>query len=199
VSHDLRTPITRMRLRAEFMSDTLERERMIHDLDLMDQLTQSALTHLKAVKDGSDREAVDLASLLHSVADRFQDMGKAVVVSIEARANARARPIDLDRALGNLIENAFKYGTPPVLRLRRTGDDAVIEIEDRGPGIPAAAREAMMRPFTRGDSARSMEDASGFGLGLAIARDAIVRQGGTFALCDAAPRGLLVRITLPAS
>lgn len=197
VSHDLRTPITRMRLRVEFMADRQERDRMIHDLDVMDQLTQSALNHLKAVRDGSDREKLDLSSLAHSLADRFQDDGRSFSLEIRARPIVRVRPLDLERALENLVENAFKYGTPPCLRLDQTGQDAVIEVEDHGPGIPESQRDAMLRPFTRGEAARPMSGTGGFGLGLAIARDAIVRQGGTFALLDARPQGLLVRITLP--
>lgn len=199
VSHDLRTPITRMRLRAEFMTDALERERMIHDLDTMDHLTRSALDYLKNVKDGSFRERVDLASLIHSVADRLSDEGKVVTVDIQARPGVLANALDLVRVIDNLVENAFKYATPPVIRLRGTDREAVIEVEDRGPGIPAPLREAMMRPFTRGDGARSMERVGGFGMGLAIARDAVVRQGGTFELVDAVPSGLLIRITLQCS
>ncbi len=196
VSHDLRTPITRMRLRAEFMTDTLERERMIHDLDTMDHLTRSALNYLKNVKDGSNREKVDLASLIHSIADRHADAGKTVTVDIQARPSVVASALDLERVIDNLIENAFKYATPPVIRLREKDQDAVIEIEDRGPGIPALSRETMTRPFTRGDRARSMEQVGGFGMGLAIARDTVLRQGGSFELLDAEPTGLLIRITL---
>lgn len=196
VSHDLRTPITRMRLRAEFMTDTLERERMVHDLDTMDHLTRSALDYLKNIKDGGHRERVDLASLIHSVADRFSDEGRAVAVEIEARPSVLANAFDLERVIDNLIENAFKYATPPVVRLRGTDREAVIEVEDCGPGIPATLRETVTRPFTRGDGARSMERVGGFGMGLAIARDTVLRQGGTFELLDAEPAGLLIRITL---
>jgi signal transduction histidine kinase len=197
VSHDLRTPITRMRLRAEFLPDTGERTRMIHDLDQMDQLTQSALDHLRQVARGTDRETIDLASLLHTIADRFSDEGHAVEVVAAPRLVARLRPLDLERALTNLVENACKYATPPTLRLYERAGMAVIEVEDRGAGIPATRREELMQPFTRGDNARGMNEAGGFGLGLAIAREAALRQGGALALLDALPQGLLVRITLP--
>lgn len=197
VSHDLRTPITRMRLRAEFMADTAERARMIHDLNQMDQMTQSALDHLRAVATGTDREPVDLASLLHTLADRFQDDGFPVAVERAERLIARIRPLDLERALENLIENACKYADAPTLRLYAKGGEAVIEVEDRGPGIPPERHAELMQPFTRGDQARGMNETSGFGLGLAIAREAALRQGGSFVLLTAQPHGLLARITLP--
>lgn len=197
VSHDLRTPITRMRLRAEFLPDNAERARMIHDLDQMDQMTRAALDHLRAVATGTDREAVDLASLLHTLADRFQDAGQDVRVERAERLIARVRPLDLERALDNLIENAIKYATPPRLRLYAARGEAVIEIEDAGPGIAPERREELMQPYTRGDHARGMNETGGFGLGLAIAREATQRQGGTFELGEARPHGLLVRLRLP--
>lgn len=196
VSHDLRTPITRMRLRAEFMSDREERERTVHDLDVMDRLTQSALNYLKNGDGGGEREKTDLASLVHTVADRFLDEGKEVRVEIESHPSAHIHGLDLERALGNLIENALKYASSPVMRLSDQDGAAVIEVQDEGSGIPLAVRDEMMRPFTRGDRARSMDQMDGFGMGLAIAREAVIRQGGTFELLDAVPAGLLVRMVL---
>ncbi|OYU47314.1 MAG: hypothetical protein CFE31_17505 [Rhizobiales bacterium PAR1] len=197
VSHDLRTPITRMRLRAEFLTERPERDRMIHDLDIMDQLTRSALDHLRSVADGKDRERVDLASLLHSLVDRLDDEGQAVSVEILARPVVKIRGLDLERALDNLVENAFRYATPPILRLSEKDGVALIEVEDHGPGIPADLRDTLVQPFSRGDSARTMDHRAGFGLGLTIARQAILRQGGTFQLLDARPHGLLIQIKIP--
>lgn len=196
VSHDLRTPITRMRLRAEFMMDGSDRDRMIHDLDVMDRLTASALSYLRGMRETGCRERIDLASLIHSVADRFTDSGKSISVEINALPIASIHALDLERALENLIENAFKYATPPIVRLFEEAGKAVIDVEDRGPGIPSAKHQQMMRPFTRGDEARSADSPNGFGMGLAIAREALERQGARLYLRNVYPHGLLARIEL---
>lgn len=197
VSHDLRTPITRMRLRAEFLHDEAERDRIVADLDQMDALARSALDHLRNETRATSREQLDLASLCQTVADRFIDLGHAVTCDTPARVMITGNSLDLERAIGNLVENACKYATPPRLALAVDGREAILTIEDRGAGLPQAERMRLLQPFMRGDHARNMDDGGGFGLGLAIAEGIIARHGGMLVLEDAVPRGLRVRISLP--
>lgn len=197
VSHDLRTPITRMRLRAEFLRDEPERDRIVADLDQMDALARSALDHLRNETRATSREQLDLASLCQTVADRFIDLGHAVTCDTPARVMITANALDLERAIGNLVENACKYATPPHLSLAVDGREAILMIEDHGPGLQQAERLRLLQPFMRGDHARNMDEGGGFGLGLAIAEGIIARHGGVLVLEDAVPRGLRVRINLP--
>ena len=197
VSHDLRTPITRMRLRVEFLHDEAERDRIVADLDQMDALARSALDHLRNETRITSREQLDLASLCHTVADRFIDLGHAVTCDTPARVMITGNSLDLERAIGNLVENACKYATPPRLALAVEDRDAILTIEDRGAGLPQAERLRLLQPFMRGDHARNMDEGGGFGLGLAIAEGIIARHGGVLVLEDAMPHGLRIKISLP--
>lgn len=197
VSHDLRTPITRMRLRAEFLHDEAERDRIVADLDQMDALARSALDHLRNEVRVTSREQLDLASLCQTVADRYIDLGHAVTCDTPTRVMITGNALDLERAIGNLVENACKYATPPHLSLAVQGREAILTIEDCGAGLLQAERLRLLQPFMRGDHARNMDEGGGFGLGLAIAEGIIARHGGVLALEDAVPRGLRVTISLP--
>lgn len=210
VGHDLRTPITRLRLRAEFIADPAMRREMLRDLDRMGTLVEDALAYLR---DSDSRDAhwhagvtpLDLPALLQTVCDGFADLGNgdgvAARVAYEGpdRLEVRGHPDDLARAFENLIDNAVKYGGGATVRLAPGPDGgAVIEIRDEGPGIPADARQRMLAPFVRGDAARGAGERDGFGLGLSIAGAIVAAHGGTLTLEDGVPRGLTVRITLPA-
>jgi signal transduction histidine kinase len=197
VGHDLRTPITRLRLRAEMLDDSPERTRMLADLDQMDALVQSALTHLRDGRSDAASTTFDLQSLLQTIADGYADLGKSVTLRVSGRLPIRGRPFDVERAVANVVDNAIKYGGAADLSLAREGDMAVITVADHGPGIPAARRAAMLEPFVRGDDARTMNDTDGFGLGLTIARSVIEAHGGAIALSDNTPSGLVVRLSLP--
>lgn len=199
VGHDLRTPITRLRLRAEMLEDSPERSRMLADLDQMDALVQSALTHLRDGRSDAASTTFDLQSLLQTIADGYADMGKPVTMQVSGRLPVRGRPFDVERAVANVVDNAIKYGGAAELSLAREGDMAVIMVADQGPGIPAARRTAMLEPFVRGDDARTMNDTDGFGLGLTIARSVMEAHGGSIALGDNTPSGLVVRLSLPVS
>jgi signal transduction histidine kinase len=197
MGHDLRTPITRLRLRSEFIGDSDLRGQMLRDLDQMNAMTEGVLVFLR---DGQTREAaavVDVASSLQTICDQFTDLGHDVQYQGPDHATLTARPDDLRRAVANLVDNAVRYGAHTVVRL--TGDDAClcIVVEDDGPGIPDASKGAMLEAFVRGDDARTMDDRAGFGLGLAIARTVADAHGGTLTLHDRAPHGLAARITLP--
>ena len=110
---------------------------------------------------------------------------------------ATLRPDDLYRSITNLVENAVRFGAEATIRLRVSADTVAIEIEDDGPGISDARKNAMLEPFVRGDNARNMDETAGFGLGLSIARGIVLAHGGELSLNDRQPHGLIARIELP--
>ena len=197
VSHDLRTPITRLRLRAEFVEDEAVRQAMLQDLRLMEVLTDSALSFLR---DQSAREpvtAVDLPALLQTVCDQSGGLGGSVAYEGPNHLVLRCRPDTLARAVTNLVDNAVKYGSAATVRLTQLVDSVAIDVEDDGPGIPDADKPHVLEPFYRSDPARTL-DGSGFGLGLSIARAIAEAHGGRLMLMDRQPRGLVARLMLPA-
>jgi signal transduction histidine kinase len=197
ISHDLRTPITRMRLRAEFIEDDAHRSRMLLDLEQMRSMLEAVLSFLRNDRKLESMTLVDIASTLQLVTDQFADMGHKVAYDGPEHAMATVRPDDLHRSVTNLVENAVRYGAEATIRLRVSPDTATIEVEDDGPGISDARKEGMLEPFVRGDDARNMDEAAGFGLGLSIARTIAIAHHGALSLNDRQPHGLIVRIQLP--
>ncbi len=192
-----RTPITRMRLRSEFIEDEGQRGRMLHDLDQMRSMLESVLSFLRNDRKLESMTLVDIASTLQLITDQFADMGHPVAYEGPDHAMAMARPDDLHRCVTNLVENAVKFGAQTKIRLLNSPGLITIEVEDDGPGISDARKEVMLEPFVRGDDARNMDESSGFGLGLCIARTIVLAHGGEFSLNDRKPNGLIVRIRLP--
>ena len=197
ISHDLRTPITRMRLRSEFIEDETHRSRMLGDLDQMRSMLESVLSFLRNDRKLEAMTLVDIASTLQLVTDQFGDMGRKVSYDGPPHAMATVRPDDLLRSVTNLVENAVRFGAEATIRLRTSPDVVTIDVEDDGPGISDAQKNNMLEPFVRGDDARNMDDASGFGLGLSIANAIVLAHGGVLSLHDRQPHGLVVRIQLP--
>jgi signal transduction histidine kinase len=197
ISHDLRTPITRMRLRAEFIEDDAHRSRMLRDLEQMRSMLEAVLSFLRNDRKLESMTLVDIASTLQLVTDQFADMGHKVAYDGPEHAMATVRPDDLHRSVTNLVENAVRYGAEATIRLRVSPETATIEVEDDGPGISDARKEVMLEPFVRGDDARNMDEAAGFGLGLSIARTIAIAHHGALSLNDRQPHGLIVRIQLP--
>jgi signal transduction histidine kinase len=197
ISHDLRTPITRMRLRAEFIEDEAHRSRMLRDLEQMRSMLEAVLSFLRNDRKLESMTLVDIASTLQLVTDQFADMGHKVAYDGPEHAMATVRPDDLHRSVTNLVENAVRYGAEATIRLRVSPDTATIEVEDDGPGISDTRKEVMLEPFVRGDDARNMDEAAGFGLGLSIARTIATAHHGALSLNDRQPHGLIVRIQLP--
>jgi signal transduction histidine kinase len=197
ISHDLRTPITRMRLRSEFIEDEAHRSRMLDDLDQMRSMLESVLSFLRNDGKLESMTLVDIATTLQLVADQFGDMGHKIAYHGPDHAMATVRPDDLHRGITNLVENAVRFGAEATIRLTVSPDIATIEIEDDGPGIADARKAAMLEPFVRGDDARNMDEAAGFGLGLSIARAIVLAHGGKLSLHDRQQHGLIVRIELP--
>jgi len=204
ISHDLRTPITRLRLRAEFIEDERAREMTLRDLDQMNGLVESALSY---VRDGQGAPGegqttlIDLASVVQTVCDGFSDIGAAVSLERTRHVLVRGRPDDLQRAITNLVDNAVKYGGGTRLVMGPAGSSdhpgVAVEVIDDGPGIPDAERSAMLQPFVRGDRARNLDSASGFGLGLSIVLAIVEGHGGRLTLENRPGGGFCARIELP--
>ncbi len=197
ISHDLRTPITRMRLRSEFIEDDAQRGRMLRDLDQMRSMLESVLSFLRNDRKLESMTLADIASTLQLVADQFADIGHRVVYDGPEHAMATVRPDDLYRSITNLVENAVRFGAEATIRLSISPDTVTIDVEDDGPGISDERKNVMLEPFVRGDDARNMDEAAGFGLGLSIARAIVLAHGGELSLNDRQPHGLIVRIELP--
>ena len=197
ISHDLRTPITRMRLRSEFIEDESQRGRMLHDLDQMRSMLESVLSFLRNDRKLESMTLVDVASTLQLVTDQFADMGHKVAYEGPEHAMAMVRPDDLHRSVTNLAENAVRFGAEATIRLSLAPDTMTIDVEDDGHGISDERKDVMLEPFVRGDDARNMDDVTGFGLGLSIARAIVLAHGGELSLHDRKPHGLIVRIELP--
>ena len=197
ISHDLRTPITRMRLRSEFIEDEVHRHRMMSDLDQMRSMLEAVLSFLRNDRKLEAMTLTDIATTLQLVTDQFADMGHKVAYDGPEHAMAIVRPDDLGRSVTNLVENSVRFGATATIRLRTSPDTVTIEVEDDGPGISDARKDVMLEPFVRGDDARNMDEAAGFGLGLSIARAIVLAHGGKLSLNDRQPHGLIVCIQLP--
>lgn len=198
ISHDLRTPLTRMRLRlAELQTeDTGSRGRLLDDIASMDSSITAAVTYLREGIDEEPEEIAELSSILNTVCDQFTDAGFSVEYVGPPRLTFRCRPHALERAVTNLVDNATKYGAVVRVTLQGSGGGAQIDVDDDGPGIPATEKARVLEPFYRADPARQV--VRGFGLGLAIVAGIVRRHGGSLRLMDNEPRGLRVRVELPA-
>lgn len=197
ISHDLRTPITRLRLRAEFIEDDHARTMTLRDLDQMNGLVEAALSFIRDGQAGGAHSLVDFASVVQTVCDGFTDVGADVRLEQTRHVLVRGRADDLQRAIVNLVDNAVKYGGSARLTMHPSEQGVALEVSDDGPGIPEAERDAMVQPFVRGDRARNLDEASGFGLGLSIVLAIVEGHGGRLTLSNKLPRGLVARLDLP--
>ena len=195
ISHDLRTPLARLRLAVEMnVGNDQERNAMIHDLEDMDGLTKQFLDFARQESEEA-RQSINLNELATSVANQFSSNGQSVIVS-GLLGPASVRPQALKRALVNLLENAFRYGAPPVsIKLHQEGENCIIGVIDSGAGLVEAELQSAKLPFYRGNAART--NAQGTGLGLAIV-DRIARlHGGKLELLNRPEGGLEARLILP--
>jgi signal transduction histidine kinase len=197
ISHDLRTPITRMRLRSEFIEDETHRSRMLGDLDQMRAMLESVLSFLRNGRRLEPMTLADVASTLQLITDQFGDIGRKVAYDGPAHAMATVRPDDLHRAVTNLVENAVRFGAEAVIRLGVSADHLTIDVEDDGPGISDALKQNMLEPFVRGDEARNMDEAAGFGLGLSITNAIATAHGGTLSCTTGSRMDWWFRMRLP--
>jgi signal transduction histidine kinase len=198
IGHDLRTPITRLRLRTEEIGPESLRVQFLRDLTIMQNLVQSALAFLRGQFAPERKVTTDLAALVQTVCDDFVDAEGHVWCRDLPRVYIDCEPDQLMRAIGNLIDNGLKFGVAVNVSVVHEGNGMVaIEIQDEGPGIPDAEKLRAVEPFYRGDAARDLSAGDSFGLGLSIAQTIVERNGGTLDLRDGRPRGLLARIVLP--
>jgi len=196
VSHDLKTPITRLKMRAELLADERQRDKILADLDDMETLLAATLDFLRGEARSEAGVPVDVDALLASIADDFGDMGQSVEWTGGVDAPLVARPQALKRCLTNLIENAVFYGGGARVSAVDTADALVIHIDDGGPGIADTDLEALFEPFRRGETSRNRAT-GGVGLGLAIARNLARAHGGEVRLANRAEGGLRASVTLP--
>jgi signal transduction histidine kinase len=198
ISHDLRTVLTRLGFRTEFIADAEQRRKAGADIEEMQAMLQSTLMFARDDATTEPVTPVDLAMLLQSLCDDLQDAGKAISYDGPPHWTYHGRPVSLRRALANLIDNALKYGQEAAVTLAEKHHVIEITVGDRGPGIPESMRSRVFAPFFRLESSRSRET-GGVGLGLTVARTVVCRHGGDITLADRPGGGLLVRIVLPAS
>ncbi|CAK0763037.1 two-component system, OmpR family, osmolarity sensor histidine kinase EnvZ [uncultured Gammaproteobacteria bacterium] len=197
IGHDLRTPLTRLRLRAEFVEDPELQRKMLSDLDEMEAMLRETLAFARNDAKREARVPIDLADLLQSLCEDRADSGHDAGYQGAPHFTLTCRPVALRRALANLIDNAIHYGG--VARVALTTDDnghALITIDDDGPGIPEAERERVFQPFYRLESSRS-RDTGGTGLGLSVARTIVRGHGGDVILHNRNDRGLSAIVSLP--
>jgi signal transduction histidine kinase len=193
--HDFRTPMTRMRLRAEFLDDA-NREKWLADIDELDRIADSAirLVH-EEIEDGSG-DALRLDGLLSDVIAELQELQLPVCATETESVQVMAKPLSLKRAIRNLLINAATHGGGATVSIHRKSESVFIEIVDNGPGIPQELLARAFEPFFRVDAARS--STVGAGLGLAIAKEIIQRNRGTLVLANRACGGLVQTIEVPA-
>jgi signal transduction histidine kinase len=196
VSHDLKTPVTRLRLRSELLGDTELRQRFLHDLDDMQDLLGGALDFLQGKAVEEAMQPVDLAAMAESLADDFTAAGGTVTLQESESLRVVARPRALRRAFANLIDNALKYGGCADISLSAANGELLIAIADDGPGLPEGELERVFEPFYRIETSRN-RSTGGVGLGLAIVRQIADSHGGTVSLENRAEGGLRAVLRLP--
>ncbi|HEY7690119.1 MAG TPA: ATP-binding protein [Dongiaceae bacterium] len=195
ISHDLRTPITRLRLRAELIGDSEQQQKMLADLAEMETMIGSTLSFAREDANPEPRQQIDLRALLQTLSDDLA--GTELTVELPGGgAMLEGQPVALRRGFTNLIDNAIRYGQKAVVTL--TGDEAnlIVHVDDTGPGIPESEIEKVFRPFYRLDSSRS-RDTGGTGLGLAVARSVFRAHGGDVMLANRPAGGLRATATMP--
>ena len=196
ISHDLRTPITTLQLRCEFLPESEDKQKIQQSLIIMEQMLSATLQFAREDGLSEPMRNLDLPSLLQSLCDDLQDNGHDVSLVAQTAVIYRGRAMALRRALQNLLDNGVKYGGKVEAALEVTPTQIEIRIRDFGSGIPAEQLEEVFKPFMRLDSARNIEDGS-IGLGLAIARTLIHQHGGQLLLSNHPQGGLLAQIFLP--
>ena len=196
VSHDLRTPLTRLRLRAELVDDEKLREQMAADLDAMATMIDATLDYLRGLQDAEVARPIDMNALLQSLTDDAAVFGKIIHIEGMARLPYTGRLSALRRAVQNLIDNAIKYGHSAHIRIDDDASALRIVLEDKGPGIAPAELARVTEAYYRPDASRSRET-GGVGLGLSIVKDIAHLHGGELLLANRAQGGLSATLVLP--
>ena len=196
MSHDLRTPLARLRLWSEQIEDELVQGAIGKDIHEMERMLDSVLTYLSGVADGEEPMRIDLASLAMTVVDDAADLGQPVEYVGPDSLHAVLCPLRTKRALSNLVDNALNYGDRAVVTLSTSMAGIHLVVEDDGPGIPTEQLSEVLEPFRRLDYARP-RNTDGMGLGLSIVNDAMQREGGELRLCNRRPHGLRAELFFP--
>jgi signal transduction histidine kinase len=198
MSHDLRTPLTRLKLRVESLDDERLRERFNADLDEMNRMVTGALNLFKGLNHDEPLLLLRVEDLVEELRRDFAELGASIAVAGVTRAPIAVRPDALKRCLTNLVANAVKYGGAVQIAVADEGDDVVVRVRDEGLGIPESMLERVFEPFFRLEGSRNV-DTGGAGLGLSIARDVAQAHGGSLVLRNRTPHGLEAELRLPRS
>jgi signal transduction histidine kinase len=196
ISHDLQTPITRMRLRADMADDSPEKDKLISDLREIERLVQDGIAYARSSHGNGEKiSRIDLSSFIDSIAYDYQDTGKAVSVVGLVLGTASTKPHALRRIITNFVDNALKFSGSAEISVGRGGEgETVITVLDRGPGIPEDMLHAAMQPFFRLEQSRNRET-GGAGLGLAIAQQLAATLDGSVRLYNRTGGGLAAELT----
>ena len=196
MSHDLRTPLTRLKLRVESLDDERQRDNFTADLDEMNAMINGALNLFRGLNADEPVQSVNIDELLAELRAEFAVLGADVAVDAAVHEPIPARPQALKRCLTNLVSNAVKYGVRASVVAELDGADVVVRVLDEGPGVPEGMLEQVFEPFYRLESSRNA-DTGGTGLGLSIARDVAQAHGGSLVLRNRLPHGLEAVLRLP--
>jgi len=196
MSHDLKTPITRLRLRAELLDDAQLRAKFIQDLGEMESMVGATLDFMRGLEAREPAQPLDVMAMLESLQEDAQEVGGRIAIEGKSLAPYRGHPRALKRCLANLIGNAVKYGKTATIGVSDAADRLQISIRDEGPGIPESELERVFEPFHRLEGSRS-RDTGGTGLGLSIARNVARAHGGDIVLRNVPEGGLEALLTLP--
>jgi signal transduction histidine kinase len=196
ISHDLRTPLTLLRLRAEAVENVHERDKMLATIAEMDAMIGATLLFARDQSTDEARSPTDLTSLLQSVVNDMRDAGLSAQMREAGQIIYECQPAALKRAVRNLLDNAVKYGKSGTVEVRRLTKAIEIDIDDEGPGVPQQELTRVLEPFYRLEQSRSHET-GGVGLGLAIARAIVQSHGGSLRLTNRPTGGLRATIVLP--
>lgn len=195
IGHDLRTPLTSLRLRAEFVNDEDIQRKMIVTIDELQSMTEAAISFARGESIKEETRTIDLEALVGSICDDHADLGHPVTHVESVKMKYRCRPDSLRRALRNLVENAVRYGGEAKVSLRETPSTVDIVVEDRGPGIPDDMKEKVFAPFVRLETSRNRQT-GGIGLGLSIVRAVARQHGGDISFFNG-EAGMQAIISLP--
>jgi signal transduction histidine kinase len=196
ISHDLRTPLTRMRLRGELIDDVEQQARHFRDVDEMQAMVDGALAFFRDDAITETTTHFDLPQMLMTIVNDYADRQIELPYQGPAHAVYKGRPLALKRAVTNLVENALKYATPPSLELLKEARGYVVVVRDRGPGIPDHALENVFLPYYRVEKSRN-RNTGGVGLGLTVVQAIVQGHGGEIVLKNSPGGGLEARVLLP--
>ncbi|OLY72141.1 histidine kinase [Pseudomonas sp. ATCC PTA-122608] len=196
ISHDLRAPLTRLRLRGEFIEDADQQHRLFRDVDEMQAMINTALEFFRDDARLEQATQLDLAELLQTLIDDYRDQSIDITFNGPPRLVYFGRPLGLKRVMTNLMDNAIHYGLAPEIELQHSPGQVTVRVLDRGPGIPQEQHEQVFLPFFRLEGSRN-KSTGGVGLGLSTARAIVLEHGGTLTLENRPCGGLAAVVVLP--